>query len=335
MTTRPAGRRITRATVATVIGAVILAATAACGTTHSPLPTDAEPLPPATAAAVLAGTTTAPTQGCGNPRASLVPPDPMPAPGDMPAGSFMRTIQDRGYLVVGVIPDVPPFGIVNPQTNQLEGFDVDMAKEMAAAIFGPGNPKIRFRAITNAERIPAVQHGLIDIAIATMTITCDRRRDVDFSAVYYDSGQRVLVRRDSGFRRIEDLAGRKVCAAARTTSIQAIATVSPAPIPYPVTNVADCLVALQQGVVDGISTDDGILTGIVDQDPYTMIVGPRFTDEPHGMAVNKDHPDFTRFLNGALETIEKNGRWTEIYRRWLTGPGTEPVPAPPVPEYQG
>jgi polar amino acid transport system substrate-binding protein len=93
----------------------------------------------------------------------------------------------------------------------------------------------------------------------------------------------------------------------------------------------DCLVALQQGAADAISTDDAILLGFKAQDPYTKIIGPRFSDEPYGIAISKSHPEFVRFVNGVLERMRADGTWRGIYARWLGR--YYRTPAPPAPHY--
>ncbi|HEY0535481.1 MAG TPA: transporter substrate-binding domain-containing protein, partial [Actinoplanes sp.] len=91
-------------------------------------------------------------------------------------------------------------------------------------------------------------------------------------------------------------------------------------------------VAFQQNQVDAISTDDTILAGMAAQDPYAKVVGPRFTDEPYGMATSKKSPEFTRFVNAVLAKNKQNGTWAATYKRWLGAFGAPP--APPKAEYQ-
>src|SRR5262249_31588005 len=130
-------------------------------------------------------------------RASFRPPAEMPPPGHMPAGSYMRTIQDRGRLLVGAYNDIKLFGFADPlQDNTLGGFDIDLAHRIARAIFGEDN-RVQIVKVTSAQRIPAVLDGAVDMVLATMTINAKRKEQVDFSEVYFDAGQRVLVRRDS------------------------------------------------------------------------------------------------------------------------------------------
>jgi polar amino acid transport system substrate-binding protein len=92
-------------------------------------------------------------------------------------------------------------------------------------------------------------------------------------------------------------------------------------------------VALQQGNVAAIASDDAILYGFAAQDPYTKLVGPRFTDEPYGMAIAKSHPDFVRFVNAVLAQMRADGTWRADYRKWLGR--VAPTPAPPTAHYLG
>jgi polar amino acid transport system substrate-binding protein len=244
----------------------------------------------------------------------------------MPAGSFMRTIQDRGRLIAGVRQDVPLFGFLNPRTNQYDGFDVDVVREIARAIFGD-DTKIEYRVVTSAARIPSLQEGTVDLVAATMTINAERKTQIDFSEVYYDAGQKVLVRRDAPYTGIADLSGRRVCAAKGSTSEQNIARFNPQAEVVQADAYTDCLLMLQQGRTDAISTDDVILAGLSDQDPNTKIVGDKFTSEPYGLGVKQGQAQFVPFINGVVQQLKTSGRWKEIYDKWLGKFG--PAPEPP------
>jgi len=270
---------------------------------------------------------------CGDPTASLRPEGLLPAAGHMPTGTFMRKIQDRGRLIVGVDQNTLLLGYLNSFNGQIEGFDIDMLRQVATAIFGDPNA-IEFKAISSAQRIPVIQDQSVDIVADAMTINCERSRQVAFTTVYYDAGQRIMVPSNSPVRSVRDLAGSKVCATIGSTSIENIRKLAPRAIPYPVPLRTDCLVALQEGKVDAISTDDAILYGFQAQDPYTKIVGPRFSNEPYGMAINKRHPEFVRFVNGVLAHARSDGTWASIYEKWLGRVTHAPAPAPPQPHYR-
>lgn len=245
-----------------------------------------------------------------------------------PAGPAVQEIRKRGRLLVGVDQNTYLFGFRDPATGQLSGFDVDIAREIARAIFG--NPeKVQFKATSSADRIKAVQSDQVDIVVQTMTMNCERWGQVNFSTEYYTAGQRVLVTRGSGFKSIDDLGGQKVCAASGSTSIRAIAARNSKPKPVAVRDWTDCLVMLQQNQVAAISTDDSILAGLAKQDPNTEVVGPRFTDEPYGIAMDTRTPDLVQFVNGVLEQLRRDGTWTAIHGKWLAstlGPAQPPAP---------
>jgi polar amino acid transport system substrate-binding protein len=260
-----------------------------------------------------------------DPTASLRPAGP---PRVTP-GSFMAKIRARGYLVAGVDPGTYHFGFFNPSRGRFEGFDVDMLHAIAKAIFGDPN-KIEFKSITDAQRIPAVQSGSVDIVAHTMIITCARLKRLDFSTVYFDTGQRVLVAKNSPAKSIADLGGQKVCATKGSISLANVAVAPSHPIPVAAPYWTDCLVLLQQGDVAAISTDAAILIGLTAQDPGTKMVGPQFTNDPYGLAISKKHPDFVRFVNAVLAKMRANGRWAASYARWIGAP----VPAPPKARYR-
>lgn len=260
-----------------------------------------------------------------DPTASLAPTGPP----QVTPGSFMAKIRARGYLIAGVDQSTYHFGFLNPLDGKIEGFDIEMVRAVAAAIFGNPN-KIEFKAISDAQRIPEIQAGVVDIVAHTMTINCARLQQVDFSTVYYDAGQRVLVEANSPAKSIADLGGKKVCATTGSTSITNIKAAPSHPIPVAVPFWTDCLVLLQQGKVAAISTDDSILAGLAAQDPWTKIVGRRFSSEPYGLAISKQHPDFVRFVNAVLQQLRTDGQWAASYARWV---GT-PVPAPPPARYR-
>jgi len=259
-----------------------------------------------------------------HPKASSLRPS---GPPQVTAGSFMAKIRARGYLIAGVDQSTYHFGFLNPLNGQIEGFDIDMIRAVAQAIFGNPN-QVHFKAISDAQRIPDIVSGAVDIVAHTMTITCARLHQVDFSSVYFDAAQRVLVLKNSPARSLADLKGQKVCATTGSDSLGVIAAAKAIPVAVPYWT--DCLVLLQQYDVAAISTDDSILDGLRAQDPWTQLVGPRLTDEPYGLAISRQHPDFVRFVNAVLQQLRMDGQWAASYAHWI---GT-PVPAPPPAQYQ-
>ena len=189
---------MTRRLPAALAGAVLVLATVAgCGSGSyaptpvaatprspgpTPIPGTATPAPAATGAAVTAA----------NCLQSYAPQGALPGPGSLPAGSTMETIRKKGGLVAGVSADSLLLGARNPVTGRIEGFDIDVLRAVAQAIFGDPD-KVELRVITTADRIPLLEDNKVDIVARNMTITCDRWTKIAFSTEYYRSGQKVLV----------------------------------------------------------------------------------------------------------------------------------------------
>jgi polar amino acid transport system substrate-binding protein len=268
----------------------------------------------------------APAASTCDPKASSLRPS---GPPQVTAGSFMAKIRARGYLVAGVDQSTYHFGFLNPLSGgQIEGFDIDMIRAVAKAIFGDPD-KVHFKAISDAQRIPDITNGTVDIVAHTMTITCDRLKQIDFSSVYFDAAQRVLVLKNSKATSLDGLHGQKVCATTGSDSVARIQAHKAIAVQVPYWT--DCLVLLQQGDVAAISTDDSILDGLAAQDPWTKIIGKPLSDEPYGLAISKQHPEFVRFVNAVLQQLRTNGQWAASYRRWI---GT-PVASVPQARYAG
>ena len=294
--------------------------------------------------------------GCGGYDETVVPrPDdanaPAPAPGPAPDcvndGSEVRSyeprgdlldgptidkIRERGRLIAGVASDTYLLGSRNPALGVIEGFDIDMVNAIAAEIFPDDDlaAVVELRVITAAQRIPLLQDGTLDIVARNMTVNCVRWQQMAFSAIYFDAGQKVLVGVDSGITSIDDLAGKRICAPAGTTSIANIQEIQPDAIPVTSTDNSSCMVLFQNGEADGVSTDDTVLAGLAAQDPYAVVLDTeRLTREPYGIGVNAANEDLVRLINEVLEDMRADGRWQASYDRWLApdlGKATQPQP---------
>jgi polar amino acid transport system substrate-binding protein len=329
-------RSATARAAAILMGAVLLAAAAGCAAVGTPRATVAaarnsgsRDAAHSTGGRAKSGAVrTQADAACDPTAASLRPPA---GPPRVTPGSWMATIRQRGHLIAGVSASTFNFGYFNPINGQYQGFDIDMIKAVATAIFGTADGHVQYKSITDDQRQPDIINGTVDIVAETMTINCKRLKSVDFSSVYFDANTRVLVLKNSTATGLASLGGQKVCATSGSTSAGIISS-------YPVTprlklvsvkQFTDCLVLLQQGQIAAISTDDSILAGLNAQDPFTKVVGPPFDPQPYGLAISKQHPDFVQFVNAVLAQERADNGWATSYKKWV---GT-PVPAPPVAQY--
>jgi ABC-type amino acid transport substrate-binding protein len=249
------------------------------------------------------------------------------SPPSFPADSSMARIQERGQLVVGVKYDTPPFGSLNPQTNQVEGFDADLGRELARVLFGD-EAKARFVEALSADRIPFLQDDRVDVVLSTMTITDERRQAIDFSEPYYLAGQSILVPWGSPIRTVDDLNDRTVATGQSSTSARTLRKQAPRATQLLFPSYGEALAALKDRRADAVSTDDTILMGMMLSDPALQMVGGTFTVEPYGAGVKKGRPELVAFVNQVFDQLKANGRWTELYKEHIA-PLSGFVPEPP------
>ncbi|MEW1779341.1 glutamate ABC transporter substrate-binding protein [Streptomyces sp. NPDC086777] len=246
-------------------------------------------------------------------------------------------------LIVGVDQNSYRWGYRNPNTSdaELEGFDIDLVHRIAQDILGDPNA-VQFKAIPTSQRIPAIQDGRVDMVVRTMTINCDRLKDVAFSAPYFKTGQQVLAPKSSSITGYNGtLAHKRICTAAGSTAHTKLAAdrkaggpAASADISTTVPNQLDCLVRLQLGEVDAVVTDGALAASQAAQDPTVELKGAAFTTEYYGVAMKKDATDLVRRVNQILVEYRSDG-WQASYDKWLSATlGADSTASkPPAPQY--
>ncbi|WP_149181414.1 glutamate ABC transporter substrate-binding protein [Streptomyces sp. TRM49041] len=274
---------------------------------------------------------------CTDPEASLTP--------SAADGPTIAAIKERGKLVVGIDQNSYRWGYRNPATGTLEGFDIDLARAIAADILGSPDAII-FRAVPTNQRIAALEGEKVDLVVRTMTINCARIEQVAFSTAYFATGQQVLAPKDSDITGYDaSLSGKRVCSAEGSTAYEALkrdsfgatfrdehdGTPRDADL-HTVPNQLDCLVRLQTGEVDAVVTDSALAAGQAAQDPAVELKGTPFTTEFYGVAAKLGNDDLVRRVNQVLVAY-RGGPWTRAYEKWLKAdlPG---MTGPPAPKYR-
>jgi polar amino acid transport system substrate-binding protein len=266
-------------------------------------------------------------------------PDGLPDPGDMPEGSAMQEILDEGRLKVGVDETTKGFSYRNATTGEIEGFEVDLAHEIAKRIFGPLDPEVILDIVPvdPDKKTDVVQDGTVDLTVSAVTMTCGRWEDVAFSTEYYTATQQFLVRKGSSVETAADLADRPVCVIANSTSSAILEEYLPDAELVGVEARTECLRRLQEGEVDAYFGHDSFLYGMVATDPTVEVEADLLpgvdTQSNYGIAISQERPELVRFVNAVLEELRANGRWAELHNELERELGI-PDAAPPQPKYR-
>lgn len=247
----------------------------------------------------------------------------------LPDSGTWKKAKRRGHLVVGAKEDQPFLGEKNPATGQYSGFDIEIAK-MVAASLGFEPQSTTFKTIASANRETALQNGQIDYYVGTYTINDLRKKLVGFGGPYYMAGQGLLVRTDEDdIKGPQDLDGKKVCSAAGSTPYQRIQKDYPKATLVAYDTYSVCVDNLLTYQVDAVTTDDAILIGYAAKVPDELkVVGKPFSKEPYGIGVPKGDNALRFAVDDALAAREKNGDWKKAYDATL---GLSGVPAPKPP----
>ncbi|MFB7893470.1 glutamate ABC transporter substrate-binding protein [Microbacterium sp. NPDC056044] len=231
-------------------------------------------------------------------------------------------ITERGMVKVGVKEDQPGLGYLDPTTGERTGFDVDVARWIAASL-GYDEDKIEFQAIPSANREQAIVNGDIDYYVGTYSITDKRKEQISFAGPYFITGQGLLVAADNDdIKGPDDLAGKNVCSATGSTSIQRIKDEYPDATTTEFDTYSQCVEQLKSGQVDAVTTDEAILIGYAAQDPDNLkVVGDVFSEERYGVGIQKGDTAFVEFVNTMF--TDGGDVWQQIFDNNLGAAGVE------------
>jgi len=246
----------------------------------------------------------------------------VPASAATKKNAVLTRIEKKHVMLWGTKADTRLMGLMDIKTGKIQGFDVDMAKALTKII--DPKAKAEFTQVTSGTRIPLLKNGNIDAIIATMSITPERAKVVDFTKPYFLAGQSLLVQKGSKIANIQDVnhKGVTVVGVAGSTSVQTIAKLAPKSEVLALPDYATALSALKAGQGDVLTTDSGIIAGMAEEDKSLKMVGGTFTNEPYGIAFAKDNPELVKKTNAAIDELHKNGTYAKLIKKWFsTVPG--------------
>nr|WP_286006203.1 transporter substrate-binding domain-containing protein [Campylobacter avium] len=214
------------------------------------------------------------------------------------SANTMEAVKARGTLVVGVKKDAPKFALLNPNTNQIEGFEIDMAKLLAKEILGDEN-KIKLEPVTAKTRGPLLDNGTLDVVIATFTITEERKKTYNFSKPYYSDPIGFLVLKENGFTDFKSLNGKVIGVAQSATTNAVVARVAKElGITVDIKEFPDypsLKAALDSKRIDAFSVDKSILRGYLDDS--NEILADSLDPQEYGIVTRKSDEAWSKFVN--------------------------------------
>ena len=275
----------------------------------------------AVTAAAACGLTAAMLSACGGSSG-----EPNPSPSLVPGATA------GGKLTIGITVDQPGLGWKSG--DKYTGFDVDTATYVAKSLGVPAE-NITWKAVNPTERIAAVERGDVDLMVATLSITPERKQQIDFAGPYFEAHQDLLVRRnDTEITGPETLNGKRLCSVSGTTSAANVTDRYRGNITLLVKpQFSDCVTALADSEVDAVTTDDVILAGYAAEPQYRgklKVVGKGFSDELYGVGIKKGDSAMVEKVNAALKQYIADGSWKRSLDANVRPSGYN-IPSPPTP----
>lgn len=233
------------------------------------------------------------------------------------AGDTLADVKKKGVLVAGVKDSTEPFGFIDEKTREIMGYDIDFCRYIANKL----GVKLELKPVTSATRMPQLKEGNIDMIAATMTKTAERAKEIDFSHTYFFTGQKFIVKKGA-VKELKALEGKKIGTAKGSTSEKNAAKALPTATILSFDDYPQAFLALQQGKVAAVTTDEAILAGILGKasaaDQKKFEIAPfQISDEPYGLGMRKDDKNFVDFVNATIVEMEKNGEAKKIFEKWF------------------
>ncbi len=269
--------------------------------------------------------------GCAGTQALQKSSQPSDHPPKFAAGTTMAALQGAKNIRVGVKFDQPNLGYMAPDAKIPSGFDIEIAKIIAAHL-GLDPAQITWVKTVSADREKYLTDNAVDIEVATYSMTPQRQSVVGQAGPYLVTGQQIMVRKDDAdIDTAQDLKGRKVCTVAGSSSTDLIVKKFHAD-PWPSDSYAKCIAALLDGEVEAVSTDGAVLMGfLINHVDEVKIVGEPFTTERYGIGYKRGDTAMCEFLTKALLASYKDGTWSAAFEATLGKTGVE-APTPPQPD---
>ena len=231
---------------------------------------------------------------------------------DMPP--LPDAVKQQGAIRAGVKCDYPPDGFLDAQGKN-QGVEVMLAKQLGVYAFGSAD-KVELSCVTAANRIPALQGGKIDVIVATLGVSEDRAKVIDFSDSYAWGGSDVLVLKDSAIKGLKEFAGKKVIAMKGAWQIGWFEQHLPSAELLKLDSVADGLQALLQGRADGFAHDADVLRPIAAKNPNVKLVGEIYQLGTRAAGIRKGETEWVKYVNAAIARAKREGlvvQWIKQY----------------------
>lgn len=234
-----------------------------------------------------------------------------------PQPDLFDTIKHRGFVRIGVSPDLPGMSVRKAGKPEFEGAEASLALLIGAKLLGKTS-KVELVAANSPERMALLLNGSIDLVIAQLTITPERQKQVDFSMPYVIAHEALLLPVASPIQQLSQLIGKKISVAEGSATQSRYQKAWPKILQHSTNMESAGLELVRSGVVTAWANDStnilGMLSVTPDRDRFRLLnVGACFPPKPFGIAVKKGNPALLAALNLGLDEESHNGNLKTLF----------------------
>ncbi|KQP05062.1 transporter substrate-binding domain-containing protein [Pseudorhodoferax sp. Leaf265] len=231
--------------------------------------------------------------------------------------AMAQTVADlkkKGEITIGMLVDFPPYGTTNAQ-NQPDGYDADVAKLLAKDL----GVKANIVPVTGPNRIPFLLTNKVDVLVASLAITPERAKQVDFSTPYAAATIVLYGATKVQLKEAADLKGKRVGVARASTQDVALTAIAPEGTEIRrFDDDASAMQALMSGQVDAIGCSTTVAAQIAKRAPAGTYENKfNLRQQVMGVAMRPGQAELKKTLDEFVERNKKNGELNKLYQKWL------------------
>jgi glutamate/aspartate transport system substrate-binding protein len=242
----------------------------------------------------------------------------------------LKKIKDGGAITIGHRDSSIPFSYYDDKQQPI-GYAVDLCLRIVDAVKSElkmSKLPVKYQLVTSANRIPLMANGTIDLECGSTTNNLARQKEVSFTITHFLTATRLVSKKSSNIKSVNDLKGKIVTSTSGTTNIRQLTELNTSKSMgmniIPANGHAEAFQTVETGRAVAFAMDDILLSGLVAQsrNPSEFVISDFALSlpEPYGIMLRKDDPAFKKVVDAAMTKIYKSGEINKIYEKWFLKP---------------
>jgi len=241
----------------------------------------------------------------------------------------LKKIKDSGAITLGVRDSSIPFSYLDDKQSY-QGYSIDLCQKVVAAVqkkLGMASLKVNMNPVTSATRIPLMANGTIDLECGSTTNNIERQKQVAFAPTTFVAGARLLSKKSSHIKTLDDLKGKTVVSTSGTSPIKEVTTLNGSKNLnmniVAAKDHAEAFLMVETGRAQAFAMDDVLLAALAanSKSPSDYEISKdALTVEPYAIMLRRDDPEFKKVVDAAIGDVFKSGEINRIYHKWFMSP---------------